>query len=229
MKLLNFNIKCGGQTRTNEIVNYILSNNFDLIVLTEFIMNSNGKEIISSLTDKSYNSQASNEKEDYGSFIACKNDFITKKLEDRWAEVYIPKLNLYILAVYVPNQPGIPKNLFWERILNYAKMNIENDVLITGDFNSCTKDDSSNRTEYYTKDLIKLEKLGYTDIWKCYSKDDSDRYTWFYSKGNGFRLDYAFVSPKLGQTLMNVSAYHDSHVRESKISDHSPLIVKWKI
>lgn len=37
-----------------------------------------------------------------------------------------------------------------------------------------------------------------------------------------------FVSPKLARSLMDVSVYHDSQIRESKISDHSPLIVNWK-
>jgi len=29
-----------------------------------------------------------------------------------------------------------------------------------GDFNSCTKEDSANQTDYNPKDLIKLEELG---------------------------------------------------------------------
>lgn len=226
MRILNFNIKFGGQTRTPEIINYLLSNEFDLIVLTEFIMNDNGKEIMRRLSNEGYKTHASNE-QGYGSFIASKNDFILKNVQDRWVEVYIPKIDLYVLAVYVPDQPGAPKNLFWKKILEYAAKNIEKNVLITGDFNSCTRDDSSNGTEYYAKDLMKLDDLGYIDVWKCYSEDESDRYTWFYHSGDGFRLDYAFISPKLNVSLESVSVYNDSLVRTSKVSDHSPVCIIW--
>jgi hypothetical protein len=35
-----------------------------------------------------------------------------------------------------------------------------------GHFNRGTKEDSANGTDYNPKDLIKLEKLGYNDLWK---------------------------------------------------------------
>jgi exonuclease III len=44
--------------------------------------------------------------------------------------------------------------------------NIDKNIMIMGDFNSCTKEDSANGTDYNPKDLIKLEKLGYNDLWK---------------------------------------------------------------
>jgi len=225
MRILNFNIQFGGGNRIQLILDYILSNDFDLIVLTEFVKNNHGHEIIDNLVDKGYKTQASNEDKNLGSFIACKEDFIVKKVEDRWTEIYIPKLDLYVLGVYIPVSGGSEKNNFWNNILNYSKKNIDENVLIMGDFNSCTKEDSGNRTDYNPNDLINLEALGYIDLWKYNSNDDSDRYTWYYRTGTGFRIDYAFVSPKLGDTLIDVISTHDKSIRESKISDHSPLII----
>ncbi|WP_431062673.1 endonuclease/exonuclease/phosphatase family protein [Methanobacterium sp.] len=225
MRILNFNIRFGGEKRTPKIVEYLLKNDFDMIVLTEFIKNDNGQEIIHKLVNKGYKTQPSNEKGGMGSFIACKDDFVTKNVMDRWVEVYIPKMDLYVLGVYVPDQAGTEKNLFWKKILDYAEKNLDKNVLITGDFNSCTKYDSSNKTEYNANDLIKLEELEYIDLWKYNPTEDSDGYTWFHHSGTGFRLDYAFVSPKLIPTLEDVSIYSDSQIRESKISDHSPIVV----
>ena len=229
MRVLNFNIRFGGQNRTPKILDYLKNNDFDLIVLTEFIKNDNGLKIIDKLINKGYTIQSSNEDGTMGSFIASKFNFITKNAEDRWTEVYLPKMDLFVLGVYVPDKLGSEKNLFWKKILEYAEKNIDKNVLITGDFNSCTNDDSSNKTEYNSDDLMKLEELGYIDLWKYNSKEESDRYTWFYYSGTGFRLDYAFVSPKYAPSLMDVSANHDSQILESKISDHSPLLVNWKI
>jgi exonuclease III len=227
MKFLNFNIRLGGQSRTPQIIDYLLCNDFDMIVLSEFILDKHGKEIIQKLANNGYKTQPSN-KEGYGLLIASKKDFKTKKLEDMWAEVYIPEMDLYVLGIYVPDQPGADKSLFWKKIIEYAAKNTKENVLITGDFNSCGKEDSSNGTEYYAKDLMKLEELGYSDLWKCYSKDKVNRYTWFYYSGEGFRLDYAFVSPKLAASLQEVIAYHNFDLRTSKVSDHSALCVNWK-
>ena len=225
MRILNFNIRFGGEKRTYKIVNYLLNNDFDMIVLTEFIKNNNGKEIIDKLVDRGYKTQPSHEEGKLGSFIASKEDFVTKKIEDRWVEVYIPKMDLYVLGVYVPDRLSTEKNLFWKKILDYAEMNLDKKVLITGDFKSCTKEDSANGTEYNSDDLNKLGELGYIDLWKYNSSEDSEGYTWFHYSGTGFKLDYAFVSPNLALTLEDVSVYSDSQIRESKISDHSPLVV----
>lgn len=225
MRILNFNIRFGGEKRTVKIVDYLLNNDFDMIVLTEFVKNDNGLEIIDKLVERGYKTQPSNENGELGSFIASKEEFVTKNVEDRWVEVYIPKMDLYVLGVYVPDKAGTDKNLFWKKILEYAEANIDKKVLITGDFNSCTKDGSANRTEYNAQDLIKLEELGYIDLWKYNSKEGSDLYTWYHPTGTGFRLDYAFVSPNLAVTLEDVSVYSDSQIRKSKISDHSPLVV----
>jgi exodeoxyribonuclease III len=225
MRILNFNIRFGGEKRTAKIVDYLLNNDFDMIILTEFVKNDNGKEIIGKLVDKGYKTQPSNENGELGSFIASKEEFITRNVDDSWAEVYIPTMDLYVLGVYVPDRSGTEKNLFWKKILDYAEKNLNKKVLITGDFNGCTKEGSSNKTEYNAEDLMKLEELGYIDLWKYNSTEGSEGYTWFHYSGTGFRLDYAFVSPKLAVTLEDVSVYSDSQIRESKISDHSPLVV----
>jgi len=226
MKLISLNLRFGGQKRTPQIIDYLLSEDADLMVLTEFMMNEKGKEIIRKISQKGYNIKPSNDDGSMGSFIASKSDFVTKSVFDRWIEVYIPKNDLYVLGVYVPDQPGAEKNIFWKRILEYAKNNIEKNVLITGDFNSCTKEDSSNGTEYYAKELMELEDMKYIDLWKNYSKEGSPRYTWFYHSGEGFRLDYVFISPKLAASMDEIIVYHDFNVREAKISDHSSLILE---
>ncbi len=74
-------------------------------------------------------------------------------------------------------------------------------MILIGNFNSCTKEDSANQTDYNPKDLIKLEELGYIDLWKYYSIEDYDKYTWYHATGTGFKIDYTFVFSKLAATL----------------------------
>ena len=125
MRILNFNIGFGGEKRTSKIVDYLLNNDFDMIVLTEFVKNDNGQEIISKLVEKGYKTQPSNENGELGSFIACKENFLTKNIQDRWVEIYIPRIDLKVLGVYAPVRPGKEKDLFWKKILDYAEDNVK--------------------------------------------------------------------------------------------------------
>lgn len=71
---------------------------------------------------------------------------------------------MHVLGVYVSDQQGANKNIFWQKILEYAEVHNQENVLISGDFNSCTKEDSSNGTEYYAAELRKLEEIGFNDF-----------------------------------------------------------------
>ncbi|MBU4606970.1 MAG: endonuclease/exonuclease/phosphatase family protein [Methanobacterium sp.] len=195
------------------------------MVLTEFINKESGNEIIKVLESKGYQTQASNLDGGYGSLIASNMNFITVNSEDRWLEVYLSELDLYVLGVYIPNQPGKIKNDFWSKILEYSLKNQDKNILITGDFNSCTREDSSNHNEYNPLDLKKLEESGYIDLWKHGHRDEGERFTWFYHDGTGFRLDYFLASPGLYSKLNGFKVSHDKGVRENGISDHSAILL----
>ncbi|MDP3035692.1 MAG: endonuclease/exonuclease/phosphatase family protein [Methanobacteriaceae archaeon] len=229
MKIINLNIRSGGSKRRNPlIIDYLLKNEPDLIILTEFIYNESGKQIIKELESHGYQTKPSNIDGAYGSFIASRIEMKVEKVEDRWSEIYLPEFDLYVLGAYFPAQVGKEKNDFWKKVLEYSEKNLNKNILIAGDFNSCSKDDSENMTEYNPQDLKKLESLNYIDLWKISSFDEAHKYTWFYHDNTGFRIDYAFVSNDLYSNIKDVSVIHDSNVRESKISDHLGMILEWE-
>ena len=49
-----------------------------------------------------------------------------------------------------------------------------------------------------------------------------------YPTGTEFRIDYIIVSAMRGASFHYVYGFQDYKLRESKISDHSPLIIDWK-
>lgn len=57
-----------------------------------------------------------------------------------------------------------------------------------------------NKT-YSEKGLTELKGLNWIDSWANFKADDLERYTWFGNTGNGFRLDYAFLSPKISEQI----------------------------
>ncbi|RJS48519.1 MAG: hypothetical protein CIT03_08040 [Methanobacterium sp.] len=228
MKITNLNIWHGGsQNRNPLIIDYLLSTKSDLMVLTEFINKENGKEIIQALELEGYQTQVSNTDGGYGLLIASNMNFITENSDDRWLEVYLSELDLHVLGVYIPHQPGKIKNDFWSKIREYSLKNQDKNVLITGDFNSCTREDSSNQSEYNPLDLKKLQESGYIDLWKEGHRDEDERFTWYYHDGTGFRLDYFLASPGLYSKLNGFKVSHDAGVRDKGISDHSAILLEY--
>lgn len=138
-------------------------------------------------------------------------------------EIGFDNFNKQVLGVYFPDQERKEKRLFWKNLLQYAKENKDNRCIIIGDFNSCLQEDSMS-TSYSEKELKELHQLGWTDSWAQYNNNDSERYTWYFKgTGNGFRLDYLFISPKLNQYSQVINITHDPTVRKEGLTDHSAL------
>jgi exonuclease III len=228
MKLISLNLRFGGQNRTDSILDYLIKSQPDFIVLGEFKNDANGEKIKEALKNEGFYFEES--KDDVlGVLVASKHPFTLIETKSRWVEIELLKHKLRILGVYVPtgsNNDKKFKDEFWQEILKYAMMNQETPCILTGDFNSCGKEDTTNLT-YSAKELKELLELNWLDSWASYKNDDSERYTWFSNAGNGFRLDYAFLSPKLGEQVEVIAVSHDSKIREEGISDHSPIHIKF--
>ena len=229
MKLISLNLLWGGQNRTESILNYLLDHNVDLIVLSEFKNDKNGILIKETLKNEGYNFEDSND-ENLGVLVAAKHPFTLIEKETRWVEIELIDTDLKVLGVYVPtgSRDKQVKDAFWQKILKYAKENQKNSCIITGDFNSCGKEDTMNLT-YNEKDLKELLSSDWVDSWASFKNDDSQRYTWYSHVGNGHRLDYTFLSPKLKELIEIVDINHDSKAREEGLTDHSPIIFESRI
>ena len=230
MKLVSLNLRFGGQSRTESILNYLINHKADLIVLSEFKNNANGLMIKETLKNEGYNFEDSEDKA-LGVLVASKHPFSLIQKKTRWVEIELIDNDLRVLGVYVPtglNKDKQFKDAFWQEILQYAQENQKNSCIITGDFNSCGKKDTMNLT-YNEKDLKELLSSDWVDSWASYKNDDSQRYTWYSNVGNGHRLDYTFISPKLKKLIEVIDVTHDSKAREEGLTDHSPLIFESKL
>ena len=229
MKLISLNLRFGGQSRTESILNYLIDHKADLIVLSEFKNNANGLMIKETLKNEGYYFEDSDD-DVLGVLVASKHPFSLIQKNARWVEIELIDTNLKVLGVYVPtgSKDKQFKDAFWQKILKYASENQKNSCIITGDFNSCGKEDTMNLT-YNEKDLKELLSSEWVDSWASYKNDDSQRFTWYSHVGNGHRLDYAFLSPKLGKMIEVVDVYHDSKSREGGMTDHSPLIMEYSL
>lgn len=151
---------------------------------------------------------------------------------NRWIEIAIPVLNFAMGCTNIPGvnyEKRMQKADYWDAVLAAAERRITEPFLLIGDFNTGKhRVDEAGRTFHCADKFGRLEEFGWTDVWRHFHGDKSE-FTWYSqlkagARGNGFRLDHAFVTSAL---LPSIRGCWYSHVeREARISDHSILMVE---
>ena len=95
--------------------------------------------------------------------------------------------------------------------------------LAIGDFNTCRAYvDEPGAIDACAHFMDEVAAIGYCDLWRQRYPEGRE-FSWYSTRGNGFRIDHAFLSPALVGRTGEVRYSHDE--RTSGLSDHSALIV----
>ena len=147
-------------------------------------------------------------------------------------EIAIPALGFSIGCTNIPGvnyEKRTQKAEYWNAVLAAAERRIADPFLFIGDFNTGKhRIDETGRTFHSAAKFRQLEESGWTDAWRHIHGAESED-TWYSrlkggARGNGFRLDHAFVTPALLPRIGRCWYSHEE--REAGISDHSILMVK---
>ncbi|MCL2604693.1 MAG: endonuclease/exonuclease/phosphatase family protein [Defluviitaleaceae bacterium] len=154
---------------------------------------------------------------------------------NRWLYINLKKSDekkiINLLGVYIPgvSKNGAANTVFWNNIFEEFVDKIKNDdaAIIIGDFNGYLSVDDIEKKDMRSKklvdtDMLKLyNKMNWVDAWGERG-NNYNRFTWRSRAKNGFRLDYAFLSPCLAKD----SKYTVQHLDiDSTLSDHIPLVI----
>lgn len=252
MKVLTWNIRSGGGRNCSKIINRILDHDPQVVVLTEF-QKKNEEALRTGLAQGGYKwIETSNPQEKENGLLVASKVEITKcegmghdEDPQRWLWLYIPLHKVHLLAVHIPGGPdhkfingvGISgrarKEIFWKKIIEFAKNYLNNRVVIVGDFNTGLKEDAEGTPFILSKYMKELVGLGFIDTWRAINKDNKE-YTWYSQHKvngitvdkNGFRLDYIFASPAISDNIHH--AFHSHQERLEKISDHAIMSCHFK-
>jgi exonuclease III len=127
-----------------------------------------------------------------------------------------------MLACYFPQ--GAAKIPVFEFVIGWAAQRVQTPALIIGDLNTGKHLlDEVGKTFVVPQYLERLEAIGFVDGWRLFHRDARE-FTWFSSKGNGFRVDHVFLSPQLIAVARQVRYSHKE--RLAGISDHSVLLAE---
>ena len=127
-----------------------------------------------------------------------------------------------VFGIYMPNlKAKIP---YWEALIAASGPHAGGRALALGDFNTCRAYvDEPGATDATALFLDKIQDAGFRDVWRDRFPDGRE-YSWYSHRGNGFRIDHAFASPRLAR---QIGAIRYSHAeRTAGLSDHSALIVE---
>lgn len=247
VKVMTWNIRSGGGKNCSKIIDRILAHDPQVVVLTEF-QKKNEDILRSGLVQGGYSwIETSNPQDRENGLLVASKLEITKRGsmthdEDpqRWLSLYLPGHKIHLLAVHIPGGPdhkfingvGISgrarKEMFWKKIIEFAKVHLNDKTVIVGDFNTGFREDAEGTPFILSKYMKELIQLGFVDTWRAIHKDRKE-YTWYSQHKvegntidkNGFRLDYVFASPSMFENLHN--AFHSHQERLEKVSDHAIL------
>lgn len=230
MKLLCWNIKHGGGKRVGQIAVNIERHQPDLVILCEFRHNSAGLHLRQFLKGMGLNHQRSSSTAEApkrnGLLVASRFPMDDLNIpgdltgnEHRMLGVRVKGMNL--VAFYFPNKEA--KHPVFDFILGLPQQYLSEPTLLIGDFNTGLHRIDENDATFYSSDQFKsMLSQGWIDSWRHFHGMLRE-FTWYSSVGNGFRLDHAFVSPSLLETVQHVKYSHEE--REERISDHSMVIM----
>jgi exodeoxyribonuclease-3 len=128
---------------------------------------------------------------------------------------------LSVCAVYMPNL--LAKVPYWEAVVASLAGKIDRHALAVGDFNTCRayvdEPGAIDKCAYF---MDRVADLGFCDLWRQRYPDGRE-FSWYSHRGNGFRIDHAFLSPALARRAGPVRYSHEE--RLAGLSDHSVLIL----
>lgn len=251
MRVLNWNISRGGGSRVEAICHHLEDVSPDLLALTEF-QTRNEPSLRARLERLGYPFIATSNPADKqnGLLIASKwrleravGRYTADVDRERWLAVRLDELDLDLLALHIPGAPdnkfvdgyGISgakrKELFWERVIDYAIDHKDSRAIMLGDFNTGFRIDAEGamfKKSHYMTDLV---DTGFVDTWR-HLNPPVRGYTWYSKRKdkitgksedlNGFRLDYIFVSPVLQEAIADVAILHAPRVAGA--SDHASVV-----
>ncbi|MBL8797624.1 MAG: endonuclease/exonuclease/phosphatase family protein [Planctomycetia bacterium] len=227
MRALTWNIRHGGTSRVEAILAAVQAHAPDLVVLTEFRNNTAGQRLREALASLGlrHQSRAHDQVTVNTVWVAARKAFVEQTFDILGIDVHRCVLarmgDVNVFGLYFPNLKK--KEPLFRFLVDLAPQYLAEPTLLFGDFNTGKHHlDEAGATFFCADYLERLESLGWVDAWRR-QHAEAREYTWYSYRGNGFRLDHAFVSPPLWLRVQRV--FYSHREREQKVSDHSALVV----
>jgi exonuclease III len=242
VRIIGWNIRAGGGVRAEAIVRQLVQWQPDVVALSEFRATAPSQAIACALAAAGLCHQRTTVDRDQPAInallVASRWPLRRVSLRTapdnphRWLHVNVAARTPFaLMAMHIPNRTTGMKYPFMNSIVELIDQWRGPQALIIGDTNSgrIEIDEESpafNRTE--DSWLRTLDERGWRDGFR-WLHGDTRQYTWYSPNGrNGFRLDQAFIHPRLTprlQSLQHCWGGYNGSGRFDALSDHAALLV----
>ena len=228
MRLLAWNIRQGGGSRLAAITEALLRHDPDVLVLSEYRGGDAAPRLKEALERIGYRHFTTPlpPPGKTGVLVAARRRFrahapLDATLPEPYRLVHVEIGRLSLCGVYMPNL--LAKVPYWEAVVAGLAARLDSHALAIGDFNTCRayvdEPGAIDKCAYF---MDRVAELGFCDLWRQRYPEGRE-FSWYSHRGNGFRIDHAFLSPALAKRAGAIRYSHDE--RLSGLSDHSPLIL----
>ena len=231
MRLLTWNIRHGGGQRVPAIGAWLARRAPDVVVLTEVRATPPSLQLRAALASRGliYQCASSSEARVNGVLIASRTPLRREALPaalacDAQRFVIVRCAGLRIVGAYLPATLATIKPCF-TRMLGETSRWLSGETLLIGDFNAghAELDCEVPMSMHHGRHFQQLHLQGWIDGWRA-QRGARREYSWASHRGNGFRIDHAFLSPRLAPRLR--AAHYNHAVRRAGLSDHSALLLE---
>jgi exonuclease III len=232
LRLLAWNIRHGGGARLAAIAEAVARHAADVVVISEYRGGGSAQRLGAALAklDYGYATGLAPPPGRNGVLIAARRPFrdfgaLSEALPQPYRIVGIDIAGLRLFGVYMPNM--LAKVPYWEALVMALAADAARPALAIGDFNTCRAYvDEPGAIDATAHFIDRIEAAGFCDLWRRRNPDGRE-FSWYSTRGNGFRIDHAFLSPQLAACAGEVRYSHAE--RLAGTSDHSPLILDLEI
>jgi exonuclease III len=229
LRLLAWNIRQGGGTRLSAISAAMARQEADVLVISEYRGGDSAMRLRAALAAIGYAHVTASTPPSGGNgvLIAARQPFddggpVTDIIPDpcRMVRAYFGALRVY--GIYMPNL--LEKVPYWEALIAaLAAEPLQAQAMTIGDFNTCSAYvDEPGAIDVCAHYMDGIEAIGFCDLWRRRYPEGRE-FSWYSTRGNGFRIDHAFLSPALAARAGEIRYSHDE--RFTGLSDHSALIL----
>jgi len=229
LRLLAWNIRQGGGTRLPRITAAIAQHEADVLVISEYRGGESGERLRAALAAIGYPHVTASVPPSGGNgvLIAARQAFddggpVSDAVPDpcRMVRAYFGALRIY--GIYMPNL--LKKVPYWETLIAaLAAEPLQAEAVAIGDFNTCRAYvDEPGAIDVCAHYMDGIEAIGFCDLWRRRYPEGRE-FSWYSTRGNGFRIDHGFLSPALAERAGEIRYSHDE--RCTGLSDHSALLL----
>ncbi|HEY8873326.1 MAG TPA: endonuclease/exonuclease/phosphatase family protein [Stellaceae bacterium] len=232
MRILAWNIRQGGGTRLAAIAQALAGHDADILVISEYRGGEAANRLRQALTALGYPyaTTLTPPPGRNGVLIAARHPFrehgaVSDTVLEPYKMLRVEFPGFLLSGIYMPNlSKKVP---YWEALIASLAQDAGGRALAIGDFNTCRAYvDEPGAIDATAHFMDEVEAIGFCDLWRRRYPEGRE-FSWYSTRGNGFRIDHAFVSPVLAARAGAVRYSHQE--RLAGLSDHSPLILDLQV